>query len=69
MIRIGMTFQRISDPTAPGHRRIQTWEVVRHLDKDVYECKLIDHIQDVMLSANPQTRTFKEKEILRHLNK
>ena len=67
---VGKTFQRLSDPTAPGVRRMQTWEVVRHLDETngVYECKLLDHIQDLMLTANPQTRTFREKEILKYLN-
>lgn len=68
MIRIGMTFQRPSDPSAPGPRRMQIWMVMRHLDRDVYECKLIDHAQDVMLSANPQVRTFREREILKHIN-
>ena len=65
----GKTFQRLSDPTAPGVRRMQTWEVVRKLDdvNSVYECKLLDHIQDLMLTANPQTRTFRESEILKHL--
>ena len=66
---IGKTFQRPSDPTAPGPRRMQTWMVVRHLDRDVYECKLIDHVQDLMLSSNPKIRTFREAEINKHLNK
>jgi len=66
---IGKTFQRPSDPTSPGPRKMQTWMVVRHLDRDVYECKLIDHVQDLMLSSNPQIRTFREAEINKHLNK
>ena len=66
---VGKTFQRPSDPTSPGPRTMQTWQVVRHLDKDIYECRLIDHIQDVMLSANPQTRTFRESDIQKFLNK
>ena len=66
---IGKTFQRPSDPTSPGPKKMQTWMVVRHLDRDVYECKLIDHVQDLMLSSNPQIRTFREAEINKHLNK
>jgi len=65
---IGKTFQRPSDPTAPGPRRMQTWIVVRHLNDDVYECKLMDKIQDLMLTANPQIRTFRERDIVKHLN-
>jgi len=65
---VGKTFQRPSDPTAPGPRTMQTWLVVRHLDKDVYECRLIDHNRDIMLTGNPQIRTFREAEINKHLN-
>lgn len=65
---IGKTFQRPSDPTSPGPRTMQTWLVVRHLDKDVYECRLIDHNRDIMLTGNPQIRTFREAEINKHLN-
>lgn len=65
---IGKTFQRPSDPTSPGPRTMQTWLVVRHLDKDVYECKLVDHLQNIMLTSNPQIRTFREAEINKHLN-
>ena len=64
---IGKTFQRPSDPSSPGPRSMQTWLVVRNLDRDVYECRLIDHIQDVMLTSNPQTRTFREAEINKHM--
>lgn len=63
-----MTFQRPSDPSTPGPRRMQTWIVTRHLDKDIYECHLIDHTQNTMLSANAQSRTFREREILKHIN-
>ena len=66
---VGKTFQKPSDPTSPGPRVMQTWQVVRHLDKDIYECRMIDHIQDVMLSANPQIRTFRESDIQKFLNK
>ena len=66
-MHIGMTFQRPSDPSTPGPRRMQTWQIVRHLDKDIYECRLIDHVQTIMLSANPQTRTFREREIQTYL--
>ena len=65
---IGMTFQRPSDPSTPGPRRMQTWQVMRHLDKDIYECRLIDHDQNLMLSSNPQTRTFREREIVKLSN-
>lgn len=65
---VGKTFQRPSDPTSPGPRTMQTWLVVRHLDKDVYECRLIDHNRDIMLTGNPQIRTFREAEINKHLN-
>jgi len=65
---VGKTFQRPSDPTSPGPRVIQTWLVVKNLDGDVYECKLIDHDRDVMLTANPQIRTFREAEITKHLH-
>lgn len=65
---VGKTFQRPSDPSTPGPRRMQVWQVVRHLDKDVYECRLVDHTRDIMSSANPQIRTFTEKDILKHLN-
>ena len=64
---IGETFQRPSDPTSPGPKRMQTWQIVRHLEKDIYECRLIDHVQDVMLSSNPQTRTFRERDIEKYL--
>lgn len=66
-MHIGMTFQRPSDPTTPGPRRMQTWQIMRHLDKDIYECRLIDQVQNIMLSANPQTRTFREREIQTYL--
>lgn len=65
---VGKTFQRPSDPTSPGPKTMQTWLVVRHLDKDVYECKLVDHLQNIMLTSNPQIRTFREAEINKHLN-
>lgn len=65
---VGKTFQRPSDPTSPGPKTMQTWLVVRHLDKDVYECRLIDHNRDIMLTGNPQIRTFREAEINKHLN-
>ena len=67
-IRIGSTFQKVSDPTAPGPRKMETWQVIRHLDKDIFECKLIDQVKDLMLTANPQTRTFREADILKYLN-
>lgn len=66
---VGKTFQRPSDPTSPGPKTMQTWLVVRHLDNDVYECKLVDHVQNLMLTSNPQIRTFREAEINKHLNK
>ena len=67
-IRIGSTFKKPSDPIAPGIRRMETWQVVRQLDRDVFECKLIDQVKDLMLTANPQTRTFRESDILKYLN-
>jgi len=64
---IGETFQRPSDATTPGPKRMQTWQIVRNLEKDIYECKLIDYVQNIMLSSNPQIRTFRERDIEKYL--
>lgn len=52
-----------------GKSMEQTWKVISHQGDDIYLCVRIDSTDDPMLAANPQKRTFKEKDILSHLKK
>ena len=52
----------------PGNSSMyQTWKVVKDLGDGLYECVRVDSTQDPMGAASPQKRTFKEKDILKHL--
>ena len=50
-----------------GKSLYQAWKVTKHLGDDLYECVRVDSTQDPMGAASPQKRTFKEKDILKHL--
>jgi hypothetical protein len=45
----------------------QTWKVIADLGDGLYSCVRVDNTYDPMGAASPQKRTFKEKEILKHL--
>lgn len=50
-----------------GKTMYQTWKVVADLGDDVYSCVRVDSTQDPMGTASPQKRTFKGKDIQKHL--
>jgi len=50
-----------------GKSLYQTWKVVTDLGNGIYSCVRVDDTQDPMGAANPQKRTFNEKDILKHL--
>jgi predicted transcriptional regulator len=50
-----------------GKSLYQTWKVVTELGDGLYGCVRVDDTQDPMGAANPQKRTFNEKDILKHL--
>jgi len=50
-----------------GNSMYQAWKVVKDMGDGIYECVRVDSTQDPMGAANPQKRTFKEKDILNHL--
>jgi hypothetical protein len=50
-----------------GKSMYQSWKVITDLGDGVYTCVRVDSTEDPMSAANPQKRTFKEKDILKHL--
>ena len=50
-----------------GGKLYQDWKVVADLGDDTYSCVRVDITNDPMLTANPQKRTFKKEDILKHL--
>jgi len=50
-----------------GNSMYQAWKVIKQIGDGLYECVRVDNTQDPMGAANPQKRTFKEKDILNYL--
>jgi len=50
-----------------GKSMYQTWKVVTDLGDDVYSCVRVDSTNDPMGAASPQKRTFKGRDIQKHL--
>ena len=50
-----------------GKSLYQTWKVVADLGDDLYSCVRVDNTQDPLSTASPQKRTFKKKDIQKHL--
>jgi hypothetical protein len=50
-----------------GKSMYQTWKVTKHLGDELYECVRVDSTNDPMGAANPQKRTFKRVDILKHM--
>lgn len=50
-----------------GKSMYQTWKVTSHLGDGIYNCVRVDNTQDPMSAASPIKRTFKEKDIQKHL--
>jgi hypothetical protein len=50
-----------------GKSVYQTWKVMTDLGDGIYNCVRVDSTHDPMATANPQKRTFKQEDILKHL--
>lgn len=50
-----------------GKSMYQTWKVITDLGDGVYNCVRVDSTEDPMGVANPQKRTFRGEDILKHL--
>jgi hypothetical protein len=67
---IGTVFRKHVDryeAGTAGKSMYQTWKVVADLGDDLFACVRVDDTKDPLGTANPQKRTFKGDDIMKHL--